>query len=372
MEKNMFCIKYGTKYDAGSEKRMLLIVAKIARVVIPVVTMLSLAFLISLPVFAVESNHGSSMTTPPTLIVIPTPGGIAAAAQRASGSSPTVVLFVLFALIAFLIIHSINYHRKNKGTNIPYYPPFATMASAPAQRLSMSFFKRFSKSETALIREINQWLTAYPQMGNISCDIDVGSSLGFFVNKFTLKSVTFRYDVLPQNNTFQYAFIHLERTGLYRKKTKDVLAAWQANNPHAIVVQTSGGTNMRGSAGSILIGGIGAANRTQLYVFVKFPSYHAASNNAAYGDPGYQNTQQQNYAGAGNQYSQQNYAGTGSQYTQQSYAGTGAQNTQQGYAGTGGQYTGYGNPSLGNFCPYCGTKTEPGGIFCRQCGKNLI
>jgi hypothetical protein len=126
-------------------------------------------------------------------------------------------------------------------------------------------------SEAQFIEAINQWFAKYPRVANVKGSFKLGNGLGLMVNKYTLDALSIEYELFNTENTNQYAVVALHNTNLIKTSTDQLLAKWKAANPQATVIARNGGTNQRGSTGSLVLGGIGAVNKTQLYVLFKFP-----------------------------------------------------------------------------------------------------
>lgn len=131
-------------------------------------------------------------------------------------------------------------------------------------------FRRGDMTEEQFIQSINQWFAQYPHVANVKGEFLTHHGVGLFVNKYVLDAFAIEYELLSGNNTKQYAVVNLDRAGLYNKSTDALLENWKQANPGAIILKRSGGVNQRGSTGSLLIGGLGAVNHTQLYLFFKF------------------------------------------------------------------------------------------------------
>lgn len=131
-------------------------------------------------------------------------------------------------------------------------------------------FRREKMSEAEFIKQINSWFAKYPQVGNVKGKFLTRSAPGLMVNKYVLDAFSIEYELLDGNNTNQYALVSLENYGLVKKGSASVLDQWKQKNPGAIVVSQSGGSHSRGSTSSLMLGGLGATNHTQVYVFFKF------------------------------------------------------------------------------------------------------
>lgn len=131
-------------------------------------------------------------------------------------------------------------------------------------------FRRGSMKEEDFIAQINAWFAQYPQVANVKGEFLLGHGVGLLVNKYTLDALSIEYEVFSGQNTNQYAVVQLSEFGFTHKETADLLAKWKAANPAATVIRTAGGVNQRGSTGSLMMGGLGAKNKAQLYVLFKF------------------------------------------------------------------------------------------------------
>ena len=131
-------------------------------------------------------------------------------------------------------------------------------------------FRREKMTEDEFIANINRWFAAYPHLANIKGEFLSHTTAGLLVNKYSLDAFAIEYEIMNGTNKYQYAVASLKTTGIIKTGTDALLAKWKRSNPNAIVLKTSGGVHQRGSSGSLLMGGFGAANNTQLYVFFKF------------------------------------------------------------------------------------------------------
>ena len=189
------------------------------------------------------------------------------------------------------------------------------------QGLRMVFSRGFSESEEKIMYEINRWLHMNSYFGNMVCEIDVDCALGFFVNRFRLKELLLKYDVLSEINPYIYHFVRLDECDLFRVEPKELLEKWKACNPGAVIIKAQSTTNMRGGSLSVLVGGLGAVNRAQVFIFFKTPRNPAFSHGSKHnGQPGVSLPPQQ--------------------------------------------------PKRS--CPSCGRRTMPGNAFCGKCGTRII
>ncbi len=136
-------------------------------------------------------------------------------------------------------------------------------------------FWRDGANEDDFIEKLNEWFASYPAVSNVKCTFELRSGIGIMVNKSVLEAVHIEYELLNGINLYQYAIVQLSHFGLYKKRSSSILEDWKANNPGAIVIATDGATHQRGQTSSLMLGGIGATNKTQLYVMFKFNRHKA-------------------------------------------------------------------------------------------------
>lgn len=132
-------------------------------------------------------------------------------------------------------------------------------------------FVRNGLSEKDFIDNINKWFIYHPNVANVKARFGIESSLGMLANKYVLNQFVIEYEIYENKNTMQYGLVKEENTGLYKKDIKDFIGAWQQSHPNAKIVNWQGGTHQRGQVGSLMLGGIGAVNRMNAYIFFKFP-----------------------------------------------------------------------------------------------------
>lgn len=131
-------------------------------------------------------------------------------------------------------------------------------------------FYREKMSEDEFIARINQWFAAYPRVANVKGEFLLKSTGGMMANKYLLDAFAIEYELLEGNNTNQYGVVSLRKFGLVRTDTDVLVAQWKTANPGATIVKRSGGVHQRGNAGQLMLGGFGASNNTQCYLFFKF------------------------------------------------------------------------------------------------------
>lgn len=131
-------------------------------------------------------------------------------------------------------------------------------------------FARGKMSEEEFMQRINQWFAMYPKVANVKASIHVKNAFGILVDKYTIEAVDISYELFKGDNDNQYAITELSKFALYKTTTDQLLDEWKKKNPGATVVARNGGYHGHGQSGSLALGGIGANNKTQLYVLFKF------------------------------------------------------------------------------------------------------
>lgn len=131
-------------------------------------------------------------------------------------------------------------------------------------------FRRGNMTEKEFIDNINRWFATYPHVANVKGEFLFNTNFGLFVNKYCLDAFAIEYEIMNGTNKNQYAVTNLSAVNIVKTESNALLAKWKTNNPHATVLRTGGGIHQRGSTGSLALGGFGAANNTQLYIFFKF------------------------------------------------------------------------------------------------------
>ncbi len=132
-------------------------------------------------------------------------------------------------------------------------------------------FTRNGLSEQAFIANINQWLYENPRIANVSCHFETDTSFGFMANQYKLNQFVIEYELFEHDNQNQYFLAKEENMALYHKNVRAYMEKWKQEHPQITVVNWSGGVHSRGSTGSLLLGGIGARNRMNVYIFMKYP-----------------------------------------------------------------------------------------------------
>lgn len=132
-------------------------------------------------------------------------------------------------------------------------------------------FVRNGLSEKDFIANINRWFQWHPKAANIKCHFDINTGIGLLANKYELNQFVMEYELLENDNVNQYGLVKEENIALIKKDAKEFIAHWQQTHPKATLVNWQGGTHSRGQMASHLLGGIGAANRLNVYILFKFP-----------------------------------------------------------------------------------------------------
>ena len=157
------------------------------------------------------------------------------------------------------------------GKEINENSTFCAHCGAKQVVIYKKIFERNGLSENDFIENINQWFKLNPKAANVKGKFSADTSIGLFANKYTLNRFEVEYELFENNNLNQYALVKEEKYDLMTKKTADFIDAWKKSHPNVKVVNWQGGTHSRGQVGSHLLGGFGAANRLNVYIFFKFP-----------------------------------------------------------------------------------------------------
>ena len=156
------------------------------------------------------------------------------------------------------------------GTEIPKDSTFCPKCGKKQVRIYTQTFRREKMSEDEFVDRINQWFAQYPYVGNVKGKFLLQHKAGLMVNKYMLDAFAIEYELFSGTNEYQYAVVKLTSTGMVKTDTKALIGRWQQSNPGAQLVTWEGGVNQRGSTSSLALGGVGAVNKTQAYVFFKF------------------------------------------------------------------------------------------------------
>lgn len=153
---------------------------------------------------------------------------------------------------------------------IPEGSTFCPQCGKKQVQIYTRTFRRENMSEDQFIEQINQWFAQYPKIANVKGRFLTNSKFGVMVNKYTLDAFAIEYELFKGDNENQYALVALSTTALIKTPTDTLLNKWKQSNPGAVVLSRDGGVHQCGQRGSLILGGIGAVNKTQLYVFFKF------------------------------------------------------------------------------------------------------
>lgn len=132
-------------------------------------------------------------------------------------------------------------------------------------------FNRQNMNNEEFINMINTWLASNSRIANVECKMMTNTGYGLLVNQYFLDSVALKFELFRNPNENQYAIAELKRYGLKHTSTRELLDEWKLHNPNAKIIDTAGGTTMRGRSGMELTNGLGANNNAQLFVFFKVP-----------------------------------------------------------------------------------------------------
>lgn len=139
-------------------------------------------------------------------------------------------------------------------------------------------FERNGMAEADFLNNINRWFQWHTKAANIKCSFEMDTSVGLLANKYELNRFTIEYELFSGDNKNQYALVKEDVTNLTHQKTRDYVEQWKAQRPQVTVLNWEGGTHSRGHIGSSFLGGLGAANRMNVYIFYKFPRKQAEAN----------------------------------------------------------------------------------------------
>lgn len=132
-------------------------------------------------------------------------------------------------------------------------------------------FNRQKMNNEEFINMINTWLASNSRVANVECKMMTNTGYGLLVNQYFLDSVALKFELFRNPNENQYAIAELKKYGLKHTSTRELLDEWKLHNPNAKIIDTAGGTTMRGQSGMELTNGLGANNNAQLFVFFKVP-----------------------------------------------------------------------------------------------------
>lgn len=125
-----------------------------------------------------------------------------------------------------------------------------------------------SMSQDQFYEHINSW---FAQNRNIVVKrfyISEKTSFGLLVNKSNVQNITIIYDVDNNSNNL-YGIAYYEKFALMKISMESMKNSWQRSNPNLDVVTYSYRHNARGQVGNLLMKGIGASNRNQIWIIYK-------------------------------------------------------------------------------------------------------
>lgn len=160
---------------------------------------------------------------------------------------------------------------KKCGKEIDANNAFCPNCGAKQVTSYKEVFVRDGVSEKDFIANINRWFQWHPKAANINCHFDIETGIGLLANKYELKQLVIEYELLANENVNQYGLVKEEHVALMKKNVKAYIGEWQQAHPQATIVNWQGGTHSRGNMASHLLGGVGAANRMNVYILFKFP-----------------------------------------------------------------------------------------------------
>ncbi len=137
-------------------------------------------------------------------------------------------------------------------------------------------FTRTEFREDEFIYSINLWLAQHRSIANVKALFDTGTRVGPFVDRAVLNRVVIQYEIIQNGwNKYQYAIedvstINLGIPGVTLNSAEDLLNYWKSTHPWAIVTKAFGQKYARGKMSSMMLGGIMAVNKNQVYVLYKF------------------------------------------------------------------------------------------------------
>lgn len=157
------------------------------------------------------------------------------------------------------------------GQEIADKSAFCPLCGAKQVYRYKEVFVRNGISEQDFIANINKWFQLHPKVANVSCKFGTDTALGLLANKYELNQFVVEYELFEQNNSNQYGLVKEESIALMKHDVREAVGQWQQTHPNTKIVNWTGGVHSRGHVGSHLLGGIGARNRTSLYILFKFP-----------------------------------------------------------------------------------------------------
>ena len=133
-------------------------------------------------------------------------------------------------------------------------------------------FIRDGLSEKEFLAQINAWFKANPRIANVSGKFTTKTGFGLLVNDYKIERLDIEYELFSSNNKNMYAVHKLQKFNLYKMNLEKLIAEWKSEVQGRSIVTWKGGTNSRGQAGSLFLGGVGARNKMTAFILYKQPA----------------------------------------------------------------------------------------------------
>lgn len=156
------------------------------------------------------------------------------------------------------------------GKEIAENSTFCSVCGAKQVKTYKEEFVRGSLSEREFRHNINKWFQWHPKVTNVTVHFETGTGFGLFVNQTRLNKFVIEYELSEEDTPYQYGVVRKAQVGLLPSSIKRYVARWQKRYPQLEVLNWAGGSNARGNAASILLGGIGAVNKMTVFMLVRF------------------------------------------------------------------------------------------------------
>lgn len=132
-------------------------------------------------------------------------------------------------------------------------------------------FTRINEFEGDFIARVNQWLQSDPRIANVKCYFDTRTGLGVMANTTKLKQITVDFELLESANSNVYCIVREESNTPFKRDADNFIRRWKENHPGTTVVTCTTAQHSWGYRESLLLGGVGAWNRTKVFILCKFP-----------------------------------------------------------------------------------------------------
>ncbi len=126
------------------------------------------------------------------------------------------------------------------------------------------------RDQVQFFAEINGWFAANRNIIVNDLYIKCKSRFGLLVNKSSLSEITLIYSE-NGNVSNLYGIDYNESFSLMKVNLNKMKSKWIANNPHLQYICSNYMHNARGQAGSLMLNGIGANNRNQIWIIYRVP-----------------------------------------------------------------------------------------------------